>query len=272
MCMTDTKTALKVLFGNNTTKAAILETLIEKPLTQKELHNRVQKNGQNSITYQATHKATQEMITDQILSKQDKLLKINKEWIHKLEGFTQTLKDKPTDPEQTSVYEYDSFGKFVSAIIKFVHDAPNPEKLPGVCITKNAWPPIGLSKEDYELLNELLKETKYYDISTKNTPLGKAFAKTLEKMGKEVKVGSKLSTHLDFICKGNDIFEVAFDDELQKELNRIFTQHKTLDENAINDILQNIITKPSRIKIIHTTSPTYANELRKKILKEFKVK
>jgi hypothetical protein len=151
-----------------------------------------------------------------------------------------------------------------------VHDAPNPENHPGVCITKHAWPPIGLSKHDCELLTELLAKTQYHDISTKNTPLGKAFAKTLEKMGKKVIVGSKLSHPMDFICTGNDVFEVIFDEKTQEELDRIFCQHKKLDENAITDILQNIITKPSQIRILHTNSQKYAQELREKIMREFK--
>ena len=90
-----------------------------------------------------------------------------------------------------------------------------------------------------------------------------------KKWVKKVIVGSKLTSPLDFICTGNDVFEVVFDDSIQKELDRIFNQHKTLDENAINDVLQNIITKPTQIKIIHTNSEKYAKNLREKIMKEF---
>ena len=186
-----------------------------------------------------------------------------------MEELAKLVQKNVNEKDIVKVYNYDTFGEFVSAIIRLVHDAPNPENLPGVCITKHAWPPIGLSKQDYELLLELLSKTKYHDISTKNTPLGKAFAKTLEKMGKKVIVGSKLTSPLDFICTGNDIFEVVFDESIQKELDRIFNQYKTLDENAINDVLQNIITKPAPIKIIHTNSEKYAKKLQDKIMKEF---
>lgn len=260
------------LLETNSTKSLIIKILSEnQSLSLKELHAKLQK--QKQLSYQATHKAVSEMVNEKILLKTMKTkYEINKDWAHQLEELAKLVQKNTNTKDIVKVYNYDTFGEFVSAIIRLVHDAPNPEKLPGVCITKHAWPPIGLSKQDYELLHELLAQTKYHDISTKDTPLGKAFAKTLEKMGKKVIVGSKLTSPLDFICTGNDVFEVVFDDSIQKELDRIFNQHKTLDENAINDVLQNIITKPTQIKIIHTNSEKYAKNLRTKIMKEFEKK
>jgi len=254
----------------NSTKSSIIQILTEKPLTLKEIQHQLERISSKPITYQATHKATTEMINDEILTKTaNKKIEISKDWIYNLENFTKSLKSLNNQAGLVTVYCYDSFGKFVSAIIRFVHDAPNEKKLEGVCLTKHAWPPIGLSKQDYELLTKLLSETKYYDVSTRKSPLGEAFAKTLEKMGKTVKVGSKLNNQLDFICKGDDTFEVSFEKDLQDQMERIFKKHKTLDENAINDVLMNIMTKKTLIKIIHTHSSEYAKELREKVLKEF---
>ncbi|MGI6589914.1 MAG: hypothetical protein ACOX1V_04625 [Candidatus Iainarchaeum sp.] len=264
--------ALAPIIDKNSTKALIVQVLSEKPLlTLKELHAQLEK--QKQLSYQATHKAVNEMIIEGILLKRDdKKYEINKAWATQLEEIAKLLQKNSKSKDYVQIYVYETFEKFVTGIIRLVHDAPNPKKLPGVCITKHAWPPIGLSKQDYELLLELLTQTEYYDISTKDTPLGKAFAKTLEKMGKNVIVGSKITSPLDFICTGNDVFEVVFEESVQKELDRIFNQYKTLDENAINDVLQNIITKPTQIKIIHTNSENYAQKLRKKILKEFEKK
>ena len=262
-------TYLTPILGNST-KSSIIQILTEKPLTLKEIQYQLGKNNPKPITYQATPKATTEMIKDEILQKNGREIQINKDWAYAIENFAKSIKTENPQTDTTAVYCYDTFGKFASAIIRFVHDAPNENKLEGVCLTKHAWPPIGLSKQDYDLLTKLLSETKYYDVSTRKSPLGKAFAKTLEKMGKTVKVGSKLNNQLDFICKGDDIFEVSFEKDLQDQMERIFKKHKTLDENAINDILKNIMTKKTTIRIMHTHSPSYAKELRKKVLGEFK--
>ena len=115
----------------------------------------------------------------------------------------------------------------------------------------------------------LLKETKYYDVSSCDTPLDYAFAKTLEKMGKTVKVGSKLKITLDAICKGDHLFEVSFTKELEDTLERIFNTHKIIDENTMDDIQKNVIVKKTAIRIIHTNSKEQAEIFRKKVLAEF---
>ncbi|MCX6804186.1 MAG: hypothetical protein NTY48_06510 [Candidatus Diapherotrites archaeon] len=265
---------LAPIFGNNTTKAAIIQSLSEKALTLKELHRQVQKVTNKSITYQALHKATKEMITDEILEKIGKEITINKEWIEKVDDFVKNIKDSKAEVKGdsiTRVYPYNTFGKFASAIIKLVHDAPNPEKKPGVCITKHAWPTLGLSKTDYDNLHELLKEVKYYDVTTRDTLLDRAFAKTLEKMGKMVKVGSKLEITLDTLCTGDSLFEVVFEKSFSDTIDKIFKKYAVINEDAINDILKNVVAKKTTIKIIHTLSTQQATEIREKILAEFKI-
>jgi len=264
--MPDTKTALKILFGNNTTKATILETLTEKPLTQKELHCLVQKNNPHPLTYQATHKATTEMIQDEILTKQGKLIEINKEWVEKLNILATSLKSK--DEQQiernrtpAEKFELDTFVDFGKFVIKFFHDTQNIENNPGVCIMRHSWPVFGMGKMDYEILVKLLKETTFYDLVLNDTPLDRSFGKVLEKLGKKVKTGAKYDTNCDIVCKGKDVFYIYFSNELKEKFEDMFNKYTSLEELDMNDLMKEVLSKKTKITIVHVVDQTIASNI-----------
>lgn len=262
------------ILDTNSTKSAIVTILGQgAPLSLKQLNAEIQKQTNKQITYQATHKTVKKLLEEKVLQKtSEKKYTINKGWIYNTEVLLKTMKDNidsKNEYEKVSIYTFDTYGKFASAIIQLVHDAPNPDKKIGACLAKHSWPTIGLSKTDYELLLELLTTAQYYDVITSKTPLDEDFGKTLAQMGKTVKVGSKITAKYDKFCAGDDLFEVDFGNEVDKELDRIFKKHQKLDDSTINDLLKNLIAKKSEIRIIHTKSKNKSDLFRRQILKEF---
>ncbi|MFA6268879.1 MAG: hypothetical protein WCW13_06380 [archaeon] len=259
------QTGFLVPLLGSSTKSAIVQVLTEKPLTLKELNAQVNKTIQKPITYQALHKATKEMINDGILIKNLKNIEINKEWIGDVEKFVTHLKtagEQQLDKQSSFIekFEVDTFVDFGKFVIKFFHDTPNIKNNPGVCIMQHSWPIFGMGKVDYEILTKLLKETTFYDLVINDTPLDRAFGKVLEKLGKKVKTGVSFDTNCDIVCKGQNIFYIYFSNELKEKFENMFNKFTSLEELDMNDLMNEVMSKKTRITIIHVIDKTIAND------------
>jgi len=255
---------LTPIFGNNTTKAAIIQSLSEKPLTLKELHNQVQKATSKNITYQALHKATQEMIQEEILEKLGKEITINKEWVEKLSKLTEQLKnpkEHETGGTKTTTYEFETFVDFGKFIIKFFNDAKNPENRPGICIMKHSWSIFGMSRSDYEVLAKMLKETTFYDLVENDTPLDKMFGKMLAQIGKKVYIGLQMSFPHDLVCKGDNIAQIYFSKSLLEKFDELYNKFKSIEEVQINDLMKEFMVQKTRISVIQIVDKDAANRI-----------
>jgi len=208
---------LSPILGNNT-KSHIVSILSEKSLSLKELHLELAKQSNKSISYQATHKAVNELVKDEVIEKIGKNLSINDKWINNLSKLTKDLKTKKeTKQSEAKVYHFDTFAEMGKFLIKTLNSVSNENKK-GACYCNHAWSFFGLSDNDYKQLNKLLTETTFYEVIHHNTPLDKIFGKAIQDLGKIVKVGSKLTFPEDFLIKGNTIFKIQYTPEFTKEL------------------------------------------------------
>ena len=247
---------LAPLFDNNSTKSAVIEILSQnKPMTVKELYNEVSKGKQ--ITYQALHKAVKEMLDTEVLEKIEKKVSISKRWVEKLGKFTAMLNTKDSWPgkidttTQTKIYMFENFVDLGKFIIRFFHDAPNPEKKPAICIMQHSWPVFGMGKTDYELLAEMFKETTFYDFVRFDTPLDILFAKMLEQIGKKVSVGVNINLPFDLVCKGDHICQIYFSQDFTKKFDEIFQKYKNIEQLQINELMQEFMVQKTKITVIH---------------------
>ncbi|MGI6589915.1 MAG: hypothetical protein ACOX1V_04630 [Candidatus Iainarchaeum sp.] len=257
----------------NSTKSIIVKILSESPLTLKELCAQIKKTTTKPLTYQAIHKATTEMIKEGILQKNEKTLQINQEWVEKVKKAFENIKidSKKNDIEdKVKIYYLPNYSVFARFIINLAYSFIGKDETPGICIMKHSWPALGLEEEYIQKMNKFLKANTYYDLTENSTPLDCAFAKTLEKMGKKIIVGSKISFPYDLVCKGDSIIQIIFEKQFAEVYDKIYKKHKQLDENAINDILQEIVSKSTNIQVIQSTNKKFAEELRLKVIKEYK--
>lgn len=73
------------IFGKATTKSKILLIVSKHPdLTGKEILVALKRNSGKKLTYQAIHKALQELAKNQILLKKNKKYSLNKAWLKKI--------------------------------------------------------------------------------------------------------------------------------------------------------------------------------------------
>jgi hypothetical protein len=263
---------LIALVGN--TKSQIIECLDEKALTLKELNTKLSLLGKD-ISYQATHKSVNEMISNEILEKIDNKLRINILFLNKLENTLTSLRAKQENSKiidksnKLKIYEFNTFldaGKFV---LRFFDEIPNPNNKNGVCACRHAWPLFGMSANDYSLLQKLLSKTKYYELIKFETPLDKVFGKTLQDLGKVVKFGQNIGTVGDTIIKGDYVLQVFYEKDFLSKFDKIFAEHIDLNQLNLNKLMESFSIYKTPITVTITHDKTIADEYRTQILTYF---
>ena len=79
------------------TREIIISVLIkEYPLSAKEVYNRVLKVSSKDTTYQAVHKAIQELSAEGSITKQGKDYQLNPNWITNLKSFVKDAEESYT--------------------------------------------------------------------------------------------------------------------------------------------------------------------------------
>lgn len=263
---------LSSLLGN-TTKGTIIKVLSEnQKLSTKEIYNQVKRNTKKEITYQATHKAIKEMEKEGILKKTDTGIEINDDWIDTIYTISSKLKNNrenniQPNQSQTKTYTFDNFVDAGKALIKFGLETPHNNKT-SVTLFHHAWPFVGMSKIDYERLQEIGK-LPFYDIIVNDTKLDKLFANILSGVGKKVKVGIDIGIPFDFLIKGNITLQIHFTKEFTKEYYSIFKKYQKLESLEIGDLFQKVMFLKTKITFIEIEDTELAERLRQKILKEF---
>lgn len=260
-------------FLGNTTKGTIIKVLSEnQKLSIKEIYNQVKKYSKKDITYQATHKAIQEMEKEGILKKTSNKIEIDDDWIDTIYTISSKLKSnkenniKPNQ-SQTKTYIFDTFVDAGKALIKFGVETPHNTKS-SVALFHHAWPFVGMSKIDYERLQEIGK-SPFYDIIVNDTKLDKLFANILSGVGKKVKIGIDIGIPFDFLIKGNTTLQIHFTKEFTKEYYSIFKKYQKLESLEIGDLFQKVMFLKTKITFIEIEDSELAENLRKRVLEEF---
>jgi predicted transcriptional regulator len=259
---------INMLLGFEGTKQLILESLLdEERLSAKEIYHRVRRNSERQISYQAVHKILLDLVLKKVLNRDGSSYFINYDWILGLNEFISKFNDKKINTEpKAEIFLFDTYTDFAKFIISVIYRVSSEDGESGVCLMKHAWPVPIMGKDDCDLLVKLLKEHEYYDVTEKDTPLDRAFAKTLERLGKKVKIGVKTGVKYDILCKGEHIFEIYFEGN---EMEKVYKKHSCLDDYAMNDIIQRIIIPPTQIRVVHIVSGKRSKLLREKIKKIF---
>jgi hypoxanthine-guanine phosphoribosyltransferase len=128
--------SISLLEMGRTKKRSVREAVIsilsnEFPLSTKKIFNRVKKDHNLSVTYQAVFKSIQEMIVENVLEKIDKEYKLNITWIENLENEIKIIKHSYVKGEGKSHSNLiqERINTFVSEIGPRVKSAINKEEL-----------------------------------------------------------------------------------------------------------------------------------------------
>ncbi len=114
-------TNLSLLEMGKIKKRSVRETIIsilskEFPLNIKKIYNKIKKEYNLGVTYQAVFKLIKEMLEDGILKKNDKEYQLNLEWIKELENELNIIKKNYLKESEATEPFQDRINKFISEL------------------------------------------------------------------------------------------------------------------------------------------------------------
>ncbi len=263
-------------WNEKSAKGTIIGVLAnEWPLSTKEVFNRLKKRHSFSVSYQAVHKALNELEKAEIIKKENKKYSLHRKWIENIKFFAKDLDSKYKNNTKATPYSegtitltFDSIanlGRFI--IYDYLHGDYNPKGKDCVCLWNHCWPLIGLSDQDHQKIVDALDIATHYSITKQNTYLDDLFTESLNKIGKKCKTGIDYFGLGDYIIEGDYVLQTIYTPKFAKYWNKVY---KTTNKETM-DIAKmfKLYNKKTEITVVIFKNQQFADKLRQETLKHF---
>ncbi len=259
----------------------IIEILSENwPLKGKQIHNKLQRGYEVSVSYQAVHKQLKQMLEEKILLKNKSGYCINEEWIEKIQKNTELMAEKiKGNVKEINLIEMNegesinlSFNGILDLgwfLIDKIMKTPNPEKKPGLALWRFCYSLAGLDEKHLTGFKEACEMNEWHMFVEEENEADKMFGITLKEYGtKEVKFGVKdCATKLsDKMILGDYITEIIYPKGFRKLWEIQNRLPKKLAKFNLGKHIQLMRIPQPKITVIVTKNKRLAEEYRREYL------
>jgi len=263
---------LPEMSGKRKVKDLIVSILADEwPLTLKKIYNRVKKYGKGA-SYQAVHKALNELIDKKVVEKNRREYKLNIKWIIDIKDFSEKLEKSYEEEKPLSKIKkgfsvntiWELWPIFIEAFKKDIFNSNNKS----ICYIGHLVlnPQIGSEKqiEDYQ---ELAKKYKFFMVATSHSLLNKIWKSYWEKLGVKVKIGAKINSNpsIDIFVVGNFIIQIFHPEKVIEKENKLREKVKKISDINMKDIHDIYFKKYGKIHVLVTENKELASKLREKV-------
>ncbi|MFH1850401.1 MAG: hypothetical protein ABH879_09570 [archaeon] len=256
---------------------------LEQPLSIIELMNRVHRQYNTAMTYQAVRKAVRALAGQGVLRKEGRKYSIKKEWILEVKGYFDTLLAKYSDGKHVSSFTA-SLGRENYAVYTFStllevdnfwgdmmwywadHIGENEDKeFVGYCYY-HWWYLINLGRETRLYSHLLSKGISCHHIFPLDLPLNRWSAKLYGEVGVHVKLSSgremdAIDDFVDVNILGDTVIQVKYPKSVVEELRRFYVTYKSTQEMSMKEVAK-IVHATCDVKFITFRNPVIAKNLR----------
>ena len=229
-----------------TAKSAIIQTLAcEYPLITKKVYQVLQREHGFNITYQAIHKALQELEKDRVVIKIGRSWQLDQSWLDSQETFIQKTKQKYSGNKNhyninlnysgPQIFEFDNFTDFCVETAKLIADrkiSSNGERT--IFVMQYGWWPFKFKFEQLELLYKMVKKApQSTSLIQQVTPFGKWIHQQYTRVaGKKLTkpIGKNVDISKDMFIQGEWIGQVSFSPESMKTIIYYWNKWKGLED------------------------------------------
>jgi len=263
--------------AKTSTRDLLIKSLEEEwPLTIKQIYERVKKQAERSLSYQALHKSVLNLESEGILEKVSGKYKISKGYISRLEKECLSLKQayseqKPVPREESKQLLFDNMidlGHFI--LFEFIN-YPKSKEFPVVCHWNKMYSLIGLSRRDVKELEKSAKEKRILVLCRGTSLVDSLLSRAVKKMGIQAKLGVPVAFNCDLFVVGDHIMEIYFNPEHKKVWGKIWRAPVKVSDFDLGKTLNTMFSKNSTSVIIRK-NPEVAKQIREQTLKEFRAK
>jgi DNA-binding PadR family transcriptional regulator len=250
-------------------KGAVIQKLSKQwPMTPKQLAHCLQREFGLDITYQAVYKALRQLEEEKVVEKILKGYQLHQEWIEALKRRSHNISHAYStteilDPEkeitQLTFHNWLAVGRFTA--FRFDLEYPNPDKKQNICNWIHVWPVMGLSSEEAAILQKQYSQEEYYSVCPNNTPIDKAFAEWLVKVGKKCKTDVSILIDHDYIIKGDYICNIYYPFDFLTDVDKFYRETERFDKLDYKKLTE-LINRKVNIQIVIVKNKQLADQLR----------
>jgi len=252
---------------------------IEWPLSLKKLYNLLKKRYRTKVSYQAVHKALQELVDKEVIVKNKMEYSLNLDWIKNLREFSEEIEksylnkspliDLSIEDSKSFVFnnlvELDKF--LMLAIEKFL-TTKEYEKIPCYSYWNFEWWPLFVSKQEYSVLREIINPKRIYMAVKDKSIIARFCSSFYDKIGAKVKNNIKLESNFDFVVLGDLVFQMYFPEKLIKKLEIYFNSLNNLEELDMHKLVK-IFEEKNKINLLAVRNKDIADLLAEKVRRVF---
>ncbi len=259
------------------TKDIIINILSKQwPLTARKLFFILNKDHNLGITYQAVHKALNQLISSKVIEKKDKDYLLSIEWLGSLRRFVERAevgyfkdRDKLLDylkKNGSLTLYFDTKIELGNFIINEFSRFPNPENKPAAYRWRHMYCLIGLPNEMLTNLSQLAAKEEQYILCHKSDPFDVFLAESFRKMGGKINMGVDCARIHDTFVRGDYEIRVFWSANSMKETDEY---HANFKEFNLPDIQKMLYNNKYEIAVTLIYSPETAQRSREDTLKHF---
>jgi uncharacterized protein YfkK (UPF0435 family) len=259
----------------------------EQPLSIIELTNKIKKQYNLNITYQAVRKAVDSLCNQGVLTKGKKKYSISKKWILSLKSFFDRLLTtyetktpvkmfhSELAKEDYALYTFNNLldlDNFWAGIMEHWADHLKPgdsSTYISYC-PYSFWFLINLGQETGLFEHMIKKGVKPHVLFPYDAPLNRWGFKLYKDIGAKVKiaVNKEIDDQTALNILGDNVVQVKYPPNIIKKLRKIYGKYKSVSEISPKEITQ-IAHEPGEIKFIMFRNPALAKDLRETYLRYF---
>lgn len=260
----------------------------EYPLTIMQLFNKIKKNYNLSITYQAVRKAVDSLIRKKILIKDNKLYKIDKEWILETKSFFDSLLLRYEQgkrsikiipdflKENYAVYTFDNLLAldvfWGDVMLNWINNLKDKEPKEYIACGHYAWwMLINLGRET-KIFNDF-KENKInsFFLLLKDNNLNQWAVNIYRELdlNSQIFVDESEDEMMGLNIMGDNIIQVYYDKKILNKLQNFFANYKNINDANIESITK-LANEKCNLKFVFYRDKNLAKSLRELHKKKFR--
>ncbi|HLD58935.1 MAG TPA: hypothetical protein VI977_04850 [archaeon] len=221
------------------TKDLVIQILGEEwPLTIKQIHERVKRQSDQNLTYQAVHKLLVRLSNEGVIEKETGKYKLSKTWIFNTKQFIASI-DRKYSAKEAFLANLSSFKGSFDFTFNDISDlalsmaemflSERCQKATGpywIGVLRHGWWPLKFSFDQFLLLKKISKSLSYpYSIIRKDS----LFARWVDKQYKLANFKSKIIDGLqdyndDIVIMGSLIAQVNYSNATKKAIDDLYAK------------------------------------------------
>lgn len=264
-------------------KDAVIAALSQEwPLSAKKIYNRVMKNYNLSVSYQAVHKAIKQMTEESCVIKTGKEYSLSLEWLKRAKEQYKELEAKIENnkhlsneelyKEEVTKLEFDNLYDCLSKLLEFsaaiaaVPHYKTKERITPVVgkFYHMYWILAATKKQDDHLRFIMERSPESHFICRGDTHADKLLAKYFGQQGAKVKTGVECASSCDVLAGGGFVIQIFFTEDFKRDLDRLYDNFGKISKSNIIELNNSLHRKKTKIQVIIIKD----YELEKKIFEE----